>query len=95
MADQPPQPLPVNPRPNPPQPQTSQGAMRQALLLKLLEDKQRPTQDVPGNLNASLISMGVKGADDADSWLGPDAAQFAAPAAGDLWCDCGLAVSRN
>jgi hypothetical protein len=40
LTDRPPQPLPANPRPMPPQPKTSDHAMQQAIMLRLMEDKQ-------------------------------------------------------
>src|SRR5205814_1995983 len=56
MAEPPPQPLPINPRPNPPSPKTSFQAQQEANMLGLLEAKQQPAsggEDIQCDLMAT------------------------------------------
>src|SRR5437660_7201393 len=65
MTDRPPQPLPANPRPMPPQPKTSDQAMQQAMILRLMEDKQHADsaalpQQASADMQSQLLASDVK-----------------------------------
>jgi hypothetical protein len=65
MTDMPPTPLPANPRPMPPQPKTSDNAMQQAVMLRLMEDKQHADrsalpQQANDDMQSQLFASDVK-----------------------------------
>jgi hypothetical protein len=60
MAEAPPPPLPANPRPSQPSPKNSDQAMREAMMLHMMEQKQQPNdpqQDMPSSLMSAHTKL--------------------------------------